>query len=387
MKFVTRRIQSPTISEGEFELVERKGIGHADTLADGISENIELSIEKSDSNFATVPYHFSDKVFIIGGLSAPAFRGGKILKPVEIIPVCVGDPKALDEGHVARWTQEYVERIIPRLKAKYIRIHPKVIPATRQAFGEYSIDRERCDDTSIAVAYGPLSPSERLVLNIERHLNSRSVQSRLPMIGPDIKIMLARIKQNVEITIACAFIGSELEDVEDYLRAKDLVAKEARGILEASELAGTVIVNPDDVASEKLVYITVTGSSIEHGECGFSGRGNRANGLISPLHWMTIEATKGKSLINHPAKLYSLASQELCDKVLFKFPQVKEISAIFMGQIGEKLCQPHVCFVSYNSKKDFENEIRKELDSILGDLEGLRSRYLRLGSCQQIDLQ
>jgi len=374
VKLVTYRIEGATTAESEVELVERKGIGHADSLADGISEYIELSIVRRASSLTDVPYHFSDKVLIVGGRSEPAFGGGKILKPAKISPICVGDPKILDISRIAAYSREYVERIIPRLAPEALKVEPEVIPATRQAFGEYSIDQERCDDTCIAVAYGPLSPSEQLVLNIERHLIS--VRSRLPMIGPDIKVMLSRVRESVDITIACAFIDSELAGIQDYLEAKDLVANEATRILERSGLTGTVGVNIDDIPNEGLVYITVTGSSIEHGECGFSGRGNRANGLISPLRWMTIEAISGKSIINHPAKLYSLCSQKLCDETLLNYPEVKEISVVMMGRIGEKLSRPHLCFVRYNSRRDFEKEIERELERILADLDGLRSQYV-----------
>lgn len=377
MRIVIHRTEEPTTAENEFEIVERKGIGHADSLADGISEYIELSIARLASSLTDVPYHFSDKVLIVGGVSEPVFGGGKILKPAKIIPISVGDPKALDTGRIASCARKYVERIIPRLAPEDVEVQPEVIPATRQAMGEYSIDKERCDDTSIAVAYGPLSPSEQLVLNIERHLNSEGVRSRLPMIGPDIKIMLSRVRKSVDIIVACAFIDSELAGIQDYLEAKDLVAKEVTEMLKKSGLTGTVGVNVDDIPHENLVYITVTGSSIEHGECGFSGRGNRANGLISPMRWMTIETVSGKSIVNHPAKLYSLCSQKLCDEVLLNYPEVKEISVVMMGRIGEKIAQPRICLVRYNSRRDSEKEIKRELERILADLDGLRQQYMR----------
>jgi len=377
MRQVIKRIEGPTVAEDEVEVVERKGIGHADSLADGISEYIEHSMVRERASLIDVPYHFSDKVLIIGGRSEPAFRGGNILEPVQIIPILVGDPKELDTSRIAEWTRAYVNHIVPRLAPENIKVQPKVIPPTRQAIGEYLIDHERSDDTSIAVAYGPLSPSERLVLEIEHHLNSDYVRSRLPMIGPDIKVMLSRVRDNVNITIALAFIGSELADVQDYLEAKDLVVKESMRILEKSGLTGTISVNNDDIPDKGLVYITVTGSSIEHGECGFSGRGNRANGLISPLRWTSIEAVSGKSIINHPAKLYSLVAQKLVDEILLNYPEIREISVIMIGQIGEKLSKPYLTFIRYNSKRDFEKEINKELERVLTDLDGLRSQYVR----------
>jgi S-adenosylmethionine synthetase len=40
--------------------------------------------------------------------------------------------------------------------------------------------------------------------------------------------------------------------------------------------------------------LTVTGTSAENGDDGQVGRGNRINGLITPYHPMSLEATSGK---------------------------------------------------------------------------------------------
>ena len=65
-----------------FEVVERKGLGHPDTLADGISEAISRSLcEFYLDEFGQILHHNVDKVLIIAGKSAPRFAGGTILKP------------------------------------------------------------------------------------------------------------------------------------------------------------------------------------------------------------------------------------------------------------------------------------------------------------------
>ena len=68
------------------EVVERKGIGHPDTLADGISESISRSLSQFYlDEFGQILHHNVDKVLIIAGKSVPEFGGGSILKPPSVI--------------------------------------------------------------------------------------------------------------------------------------------------------------------------------------------------------------------------------------------------------------------------------------------------------------
>jgi len=69
-----------------FEVVERKGIGHPDTLADGISESISRSLSQFYlDEFGQILHHNVDKVLIVAGKSVPEFGGGSILKPPSVI--------------------------------------------------------------------------------------------------------------------------------------------------------------------------------------------------------------------------------------------------------------------------------------------------------------
>ena len=58
-----------------FEVVERKGIGHPDTLADGISESISRELcNQYLEEFGQILHHNVDKVLIIAGKSQPEVR-------------------------------------------------------------------------------------------------------------------------------------------------------------------------------------------------------------------------------------------------------------------------------------------------------------------------
>ena len=47
-----------------------------------------------------------------------------------------------------------------------------------------------------------------------------------------------------------------------------------------------VTVNAADKPEYDIFYLTVTGTSAEHGDDGMTGRGNKANGLITPMRSM-----------------------------------------------------------------------------------------------------
>jgi S-adenosylmethionine synthetase len=66
-----------------------------------------------------------------------------------------------------------------------------------------------------------------------------------------------------------------------------------------------------DIPDRDELYLTYTGSSIESGDEGVVGRGNRVTGLITPLRPMNIEGASGKNPVYHVGKLYNLAAQRI----------------------------------------------------------------------------
>ena len=69
-----------------FEMVERKGIGHPDTICDCIAEEVSIALSKYYmEQFGGILHHNVDKALLIGGSSQTAYRGGKILDPIELI--------------------------------------------------------------------------------------------------------------------------------------------------------------------------------------------------------------------------------------------------------------------------------------------------------------
>ena len=68
------------------EIVERKGLGHPDTLIDNIMENVGRALcEEYLNKFGKIAHYNVDKGLIVGGKSRVEYGGGEILNPVHIL--------------------------------------------------------------------------------------------------------------------------------------------------------------------------------------------------------------------------------------------------------------------------------------------------------------
>ncbi|MEK8173283.1 methionine adenosyltransferase [Streptomyces sp. M19] len=66
-------------------------------------------------------------------------------------------------------------------------------------------------------------------------------------------------------------------------------------------------------------YLTALGSVADTGDVGVVGRGNRVNGLITPMRPMSIEAPAGKNPLDHTGKIYNVLAMRLAQQVHERF--------------------------------------------------------------------
>ena len=67
------------------EIVERKGLGHPDTICDALAENLSRALcREYRTRFGAILHHNVDKALLCGGRAAPAFGGGAILAPIHV---------------------------------------------------------------------------------------------------------------------------------------------------------------------------------------------------------------------------------------------------------------------------------------------------------------
>lgn len=317
-----------------YEVVERKGLGHPDTLADGISEAISRALCRAYlDEFGQILHHNVDKVLIIAGQSAPCYSGGSIHKPPAVV---VG-------GRASRTTALPLDDIVRDATASHLKktlkhlelfdVEPRLeagAPELRSLLGKGA------NDTSIGVGYAPLSETEQLVLDLE------DVVRGVCGAGEDIKLMAVRGEGKLTVVVAVAMVSRFINSREEYDRAKEAVREEVMRKLKAGRAslqAGEVEVYVNCADSLENIYLTVTGSSIEMGDDGATGRGNRGNGLITPMRSMTMEAIAGKNPVSHVGKIYNvLAAKAAAD--IAELDWVDEAGVTLVSKIGSPISQP-----------------------------------------------
>lgn len=395
---VVRDLQQPTIEETQVELVERKGLGHPDYISDAVAEEAsrQLSLYYKES-FGTIMHHNLDKVLLVGGQASPKWGGGDLLNPIYIIV----SGRATTEVRTSSGIEEVpVGRIVVKAVKDWISRNLRFLDPESHVIVDYKIGKGsadlrgifesrtgsyRANDTSFGAGFAPLSVLERLVLETERTLNSKDFKSRVPASGEDVKVMGLRNGKNIEITVANAIVSRFVNNAEEYMSVKDEIREEVLKV--ASKIAPDynvkVYVNNGDIPEEEVFYLTVTGTSAEHGDDGATGRGNRVNGLITPMRPMSLEAAAGKNPVTHIGKIYNVAAMEMAQIIYAKVPNISEVYVRLLGQIGRPIDDPLIADVSVIPDKglrltdNMKQEINSIVDEYLSRLPQLTDRFLK----------
>lgn len=330
---------------GEFELVERKGRGHPDTLSERLAERLsKVYCTLTREHFGTILRHQFDKLSLMGGRCDVTFGGGRFRSPVRLlingrVTARVGDKSLHFRDVLFHCAQEFLEaelrnfdftadcRVILETSSNPTRgvqigprpgtaaIHHRFRPRTLADLPEHA--RPLANDTSLGCAWAPYSDLEEAVLEIEQRLTSDAARRRLPWIGSDVKIMARRMGRKVAITVSAPQVSSEVQSAEEYIsnaeRLRDIVLEVPNNYDSFSEI--DLCLNPGDVLDQELLYMKFTGSSIESGDEGVVGRGNRMGGLISSCRSYSMEGLAGKNPAYHAGKLYSAAAWDIANRI------------------------------------------------------------------------
>jgi len=83
--FVEQLIQTP-VEDQDIEIVERKGLGHPDTLCDAIANYASVALcHEYQRAFGRILHHNLDKALLVAGGSCPKAGGGTVEKPMRLI--------------------------------------------------------------------------------------------------------------------------------------------------------------------------------------------------------------------------------------------------------------------------------------------------------------
>lgn len=364
----------------EVELVERKGTGHPDFIADSASEEAcrRLSLYYL-KNYGVILHHNLDKTLVVGGQAVPRFKGGEVVQPIYIIVSGRATTEVKTESGVESVP---VGTIIIEAVKDWLRNNFRYLDPEMHVVVDYKVGKGSADlvgifqaskgdplsnDTSFGVGFYPYSTLENLVYSTERLLNSKEFKAKVPEVGEDVKVMGLRKGKDIELTIAMAVISKLVSDVNNYLAVKEEVKQAVLDL--ASKIAPSynvrVNVNTGDRVDKGILYLTVTGTSAEHGDDGMTGRGNRASGLITPMRPMSLEATAGKNPVNHVGKMYNVLANVIAKKVVEQVKDVKSAQVEILGQIGRPISDPLITNVQVHTYSgQLTADIRREIEGI-----------------------
>lgn len=380
---VTRR--DPGLTGGmAVEICEHKGVGHPDSICDGVAEAVSRALCRAYlSAYGAVQHYNVDKALLVGGESAPRFGGGRLIVPLRLI-VC---------GRATALPDVAIEDLVRAAALDYLRAHLRCNPATftvESAVRSGSPNLRRvidgtavhlANDTSFGAGYAPYSRLERTVLDIAEVLRVDDFRRVFPAAGDDYKIMGARVGDDIRVTVALALVDRAVENVAHYFDVKQAMREHVRA---ATGVSGALVFNAlDDPAArdESGLYLTVTGLSAEHGDDGQVGRGNRVNGLITPLRTMSLEASAGKNAIVHVGKLYSVLALELARALCMDVPGVAGAAVQVLSTIGQSVESPALVVLELAAAESVFEAARERAVAIarerLADVGGLTERLIQ----------
>lgn len=378
-------LKSSPVEKQQVELVERKGKGHPDSICDAIMEKVSVALCKEYKNvFGKIAHHNIDKALLVAGKSSPKIGGGTIDEPMRLVfgdrAVYEYKDKKIPVGEIAietakSWFREKLRFVDP---LKHVIYQNEIKPGSPELMDIFDREVIGANDTSASVGYAPFTETEKIVINIEKHLNSKKFKEKFPECGEDIKVMAYRQKRNLTLTIAMAFVDRFIDNEKKYFTRKkeirlaisDFISKNN---LNFDKLNIDINTLDDPKRGEEGMYLTVLGTSAEGADCGQVGRGNRVNGVIALNRPMSTEAAAGKNPISHVGKIYNVLSHKIADKVYKEIPCIHEVYIWLCSQIGKPIDKPLIASAQLvlkpgvdikNIKTNIETVIEEELKNI-----------------------
>lgn len=351
--FVVETFQGKSVAEHTVEIVERKGIGHPDTMCDAIMEAISVALSQAYlAEFGTILHHNIDKSLLTAGKIERWFGGGRVLRPMELI---IGDRATFSAAGrtlpvvdmtvetARRWVREHLRYVDP---IQHLNCRVVLAPGSEELTDIFQRPgRVRvANDTSAAIGYYPLSPTERAVLELERYLNSPVFKNEFPESGEDVKVMGLRRHSQLELTVAMPLLATHIPSEKAYFERKAAIQEAmvffARNLtaFERTEIH----YNSLDAVNRGLggTYLSLLGTSAEDADSGQVGRGNRVNGLIAMNRPMGTEAAAGKNPVSHVGKIYSVLAHQLAQRIYDRIEGLKEVYVLLLGRIGTPVDSP-----------------------------------------------
>jgi S-adenosylmethionine synthetase len=362
------------------EIVERKGVGHPDSMCDAIMDQVSVELSKAYlKEFGAILHHNTDKSLLVAGDVECKFSGGIVNEPMLLI---FGDRatfgakgKEIPVEEIAiqtakKWLKENLRFVDPEKHMKY----QVAIRHGSQGLTDI-FKRETCmfgaNDTSAAVGYAPLTRTENMVLDTERYVNSAEFKKRFPASGEDVKVMGYKNGNVLNLTVAMAFVDLYISDVRDYMEKKEEIRADVQKWVNTRSTFDkiNVFLNTLDVDDRGVdgIFLTVLGTCADGADSGQVGRGNKVNGVISLNRPIGTEAAAGKNPVSHVGKIYNALTHQIARSICAKIPEVAETCVWLLSQIGKPIDQPAIAAaqVVMNEGVSFDKRIKNRINEVI----------------------
>jgi S-adenosylmethionine synthetase len=353
------------------EIVERKGIGHPDSLCDGIAERISVEYSRwCEENLGVVLHHNFDKVQLVAGEVDVHFGGGHIIRPIRIQIAGRGTPSFANKQVPLEYIATEAARSHLRETMRYLDPVEHVMIESYAGRGASElmdvVHHITANDTSFGVSHWPRSTVERLVYETANFINFQLIDE-FP-VGEDVKVMGCRMGSEITLTVSLPFLAFDIPNAKVYRETKEDAQRAIQDFSQSSDPHTiTVLTNTADVLTG-CYYLTLTGTSAENGDDGAVGRGNRVNGVIAPFRSTSLEAACGKNPISHVGKIYNVLALLAAQKLVEEIDGVAEATVYILSQIGKPLDQPLVANARIRPTNQLTPTLQAEVAECLDEM-------------------
>lgn len=380
-----------TTAEPGMTIIERKGLGHPDTLADHLAEALSRAYARHTLEaVGAILHHNFDKLALLGGSSRVSYGGGSMGEPMRVLVngratrTC-GDVSIPVDEIVTRTVVDFFAERLPYLGSHYVvelnitsnsspgAVHGAAgTPERTSWFTPASVDQLRehtvvlANDTSMGTAWAPLNDVESFVIALANDLSGPSDFTKTrPWCGTDVKVMAFADDDRCDIVFCVPQISAFVHSRDDYSRncAEVIQYSEDLAARMLPEQKVSLRLNARDMVDRNELYLTLTGSSIESGDEGVVGRGNRACGMITPLRPMNLEGVSGKNPVYHVGKVYNIAARRIANALHHRFGGYVEVHLI--SATGQALASPWHAVVRMANVGIDHSGVQQEVTAIL----------------------
>lgn len=348
---VVEAVTQTPMADRRLEVVERKGIGHPDTICDSLVEAISIGLNRLYlAAVGSIVHYNIDKALLVAGQCDKTFGAGRVTKPIELIvgdrATFTVDGRPLPIADTARAAvDDWVRAHLPHLKpGADLSTTIALAPGSEELRGIFAASpaRPASNDTCGACGYAPRTPTEDLVLATEQFLNSAPFKQEFPDTGQDVKVLGERIDETLTLTIAMPFLCTAIASEAAYFRRKAAVLDALAAHFHDAPYTLEWRLNGLDRPGHGTagVYLCLTGTSAEDADSGQVGRGNRVNGLIAFARPTGGEAAAGKNPVAHTGKIYSVLAFRLAELIHRACPETREVYVTLSAHIGDPVDAP-----------------------------------------------